>query len=202
MSLEKLVKGLGITLGVGFGILGFNRSLEARTLRVPSVEYLTIQSGVDAATDDDTVLVASGIYNEQLGIIDKSITLKSESGYDLTTIDGGSTGWTINIPPSLSNLMDVIEGFTIKGENGIAASPYQSTIRIENNKFKTISRAIGVGRGIVVILRNFIDNSGGPAIGVTNGTANIFYNVIIDNTNLSPQKVSDMVIKHFKIQSQ
>ena len=51
----------------------------------------TIQKGIDAASDSDTVLVADGIYYENVYISSKAITLMSQSGVTNTIIDGGQS---------------------------------------------------------------------------------------------------------------
>ena len=67
----------------------------AATIRVPS-EQPTIQAGIDAVADGDTVLVAPGIYagseNRDLDYAGKAITVMSENGPDVTVIDCGSGG--------------------------------------------------------------------------------------------------------------
>jgi len=56
----------------------------------------TIQAGIDAASDGDTVLVADGTYtgdgNKNLDLNGKAITVKSENGPDNCTIDCDESG--------------------------------------------------------------------------------------------------------------
>jgi predicted outer membrane repeat protein len=88
----------------------------AATHRVPS-EYPTIQAGIDACSDGDTVLVAAGTYtgpgNIELDIDGRTCTLLSESGYPTTAIDCLGSGEAFSMYADGSSNV-VIAGFTIK----------------------------------------------------------------------------------------
>ena len=62
-------------------------TLHAATINVP-VDQPTIQAGIDASVNGDTVLVAPGTYYERVNLSGKAIVLTSEAGPDSTTIDG------------------------------------------------------------------------------------------------------------------
>ena len=93
----------------------------ALTIRVPS-EQPTIQAGIDASVDGDTVLVADGTYigtgNKNINFGGKAITVLSENGPENTIIDCETNGrgfFFSNGEDSFSRL----EGFTIRNGNGV-----------------------------------------------------------------------------------
>jgi len=92
---------------------------QAVTIRVPS-EQSTIQAGIAAAANGDTVLVASGNYLESISLLGKDILLVSEHGPGLTVIyaDGAETAVFCGMGESAACIID---GFTIMGaaESGI-----------------------------------------------------------------------------------
>jgi len=84
-------------------------------------DYTTIQEGIDASTNGDTVLVYPGTYYENVNFNGKHITLASlelttndESYIDSTIIDGNQTGSCIRLD---NEETAVIRGFSIT--NGI-----------------------------------------------------------------------------------
>jgi len=93
----------------------------ADTIHVPG-GYPTIQGGIDAAVNGDTVLVAPGTYVENIDFLGKAITVKSSGGADVTVVDGGNPvgpdlGSVITFTSSES-LDSILEGFTISNGTG------------------------------------------------------------------------------------
>lgn len=91
------------------------------TIRVPE-DYESIQEGIDAATDGDTVLVASGTYagpgNRDIDFFGRAVTVRSAQGAVSTTIDceGAGRGFYFHKEEEADSRL---EGFTIA--NGEAA---------------------------------------------------------------------------------
>jgi hypothetical protein len=108
-------------------------------IHVPS-DYSTIQAGIDAAVNGDTVLVADGIYkgegNKNLDFNGKAITVMSESGPENTIIDceGNGRGFIFQ---SGEGQDSVVSGFMIT--NGKAMEG--GGIRIHDSS-PTISKCI------------------------------------------------------------
>ena len=89
----------------------------ADTINVPG-DYPTIQCAINASSNGDLVVVASGSYNEKIDYMGKSITIQSEAGPELTSIDGkGLNGTLVRFDNGESEDSKLI-GFTIK--NGTA----------------------------------------------------------------------------------
>ncbi len=129
-------------------ILIWNILLCADTIHVPD-DYLTIQSAIDAAVNGDIVLIATGLYYENLEINSKTITLASEyldsnDEQDIfqTIIDGG--GQTTLIITSSAKDTTVI-GLTFRNaEDGISVL---TKTYIFNNRFTGCSDGIDYEQG-------------------------------------------------------
>ena len=82
----------------------------------------TIQQGINAATDGDTVLVAQGTYVENIGFKGKNIVLTSTDPLDpqiveKTIVDGNDSGSVVTFTGA-ENYPCTLSGFTIR--NGTA----------------------------------------------------------------------------------
>jgi len=108
-------------------------TVNAATIHVP-VDQPTIQAGIDAAANGDTVLVADGIYlgvgNRDVIFEDKLVVLKSENGPEATVIDCENSGRAFYISAGHDSTL-VIEGFTVRngsvGSGGGAILSYGSS---------------------------------------------------------------------------
>jgi parallel beta-helix repeat protein/predicted outer membrane repeat protein len=105
----------------------FTISVSAKTILVP-VEESTIQKGIDAACDGDTVLVSEGTYagegNRDIDFLGKAIVVRSDCGPEKTIIDcegSHSTNHRGFIFQNGEGYNAVLQGFTIKNgyESGI-----------------------------------------------------------------------------------
>jgi len=170
-------------------------------LRVPA-EFSTIQAGIDAANDRDTVLVANGTYigegNKDLDYQGKSIYVMSENGAGKTIIDCGNEGrgfYFHNDEDSLAT----IKGFTIRNGyvtgdwpedsgGGILCDAASPTIL---NCIITENTAEGTGGGIYCLYSSEVSiigctvskNVGNVCIGGIDNAGSIIDCKILDNSS-------------------
>ncbi len=140
-------------------------------IRVPA-DLPTIQAAVSAAVNGHTVLVAPGTYVDNINFSGKTITVVSESGPEVTIIDGNQTDSVVKFT-SGEGPLSVLSGFTLR--NGRA----------------NVDTSTGEGGGILVdhssptIVGNIIANNeacfGGGGIAVVFGSPFIQGNTIRNN---------------------
>ncbi len=93
----------------------------AEVRRVPS-DYPTLQAGIDAAVDGDTVLVAPGVYFQTIDFRRKNITVTSTDPDDprivsYTVLKGDANGSVVTFAGGQTS-QAVLAGFTITGGGG------------------------------------------------------------------------------------
>lgn len=136
----------------------------ATIINVPG-QYPTIQQGLNAAQNGDTVLVAAGTYPENIVWPNTDgIHLMSASGAAATVVDGNAASRVINFPNSSFSQSTVITGFTIQNgsaERGaglyVYGSPYIIGNVIEHNVAQGTSTWV-YGGGM------YLDGNGAPRI--------------------------------------
>jgi hypothetical protein len=129
----------------------------------------TIQAGLNACSTGDTVLVAAGIYYENLiWPTLAGIKLLSESGPNSTIIDGDSTGRIITMPGSfIVDSSTVVEGFTLRNgvsNSGGAISCFHASPKIVDNRIMNNCTSGGGGaicsyNANLIIVNNIISGN-------------------------------------------
>jgi len=142
----------------------------AQTIQVgPGQPYTTVQSGINAAVNGDTVLVAPGTYNENIDFLGKAITVISAGGASKTTIHGDGTTAVVVFHTNETR-SSAISGFTITGGG-------------------MLNTSVGYGGGVEAseaaptILNNIITGNQCHAVWVEFGAALIQGNTLSDNTD-------------------
>ncbi len=156
----------------------------ATVINVPA-DYPTIQQGIDASTDGDTVLVQPGTYYENINFNGHNIVLASlflttgDTSYiSITIIDGNSSGTVLTFENSEDSTAIAV-GFTVR--NGFGYNLLDGAgggITCKNNSFPTITHNMITGN--VAIGSQWADGTGG-GICCNSSNAIIKNNIISGN---------------------
>ncbi|MFH1688760.1 MAG: right-handed parallel beta-helix repeat-containing protein [Candidatus Eisenbacteria bacterium] len=174
-------------------------------------DYLTIQEGVTAAAEGETVLVMQGTYtgagNRNLDFGTKNIVLRSDAGAELTTIDLENVlgNRAFQFISSGQDTSCVIDGFTVTncltdethGGSGAAVYMTFASPKFINMIFSNCDSTDRPGGGIYMlsvsspVLRHVrfenchaAGNWGGGAIRCESAYAPSFYDVIFENNSV------------------
>lgn len=124
------------------------------TINVPS-DQPTIQAGINAAQNGDTVLVAPGTYNENIDFKGKGITVTSAatnySGAVATVITASAYGSVVSLVTNEPSTA-VLNGFTIQGASGPNANAPIAGIAIIGSSPTITNNVVqlNIGCGIAV----------------------------------------------------
>jgi hypothetical protein len=195
--LKNILKSQVLLIGL---IIGLYVPCRSAVIHIPE-DYSTIQAGIDASADRDTILVDPNIYVENLTIAFHSVTLASlylttgDTSYISTTIlDGDSLESVIRIGTThFFDSMTVITGFTITNGNphyGGGGIDLYGSPSISHNIIKDNVATRGGGifvAGNPVIEYNLITNNhvtvAGGGIVSYGGACVIHDNIIMENTS-------------------
>jgi parallel beta-helix repeat protein/predicted outer membrane repeat protein len=93
------------------GILFISTVAFSATIYVPD-HYPTIQAAINASVSGDTVIVRPGTYVENIDFVGKAITVRSNLGSSVTSIDGNQAGSVVTFQNGEA-LDSILKGFTM-----------------------------------------------------------------------------------------
>lgn len=126
-------------------------------IRVPA-DYPTIQSAIDAAKSNDSILVSPGRYLENINFNGKSIKVRSTEGISNTVIDGDGKGSTVTFNNGESETT-ILDGFTIiNGSKSGVLCDSNSSPTLRNLRITSNHSTYGGGIGCLNNSSPFINN--------------------------------------------
>jgi hypothetical protein len=161
----------GLVVCVTIAVLLFTVSAVAGNIIHVPANQPTIQAGINAASNGDTVLVAPGMYNEDINFFGKAITVASSGGSAVTTISGTSNGPVVQFI-SGEGSGSVLRGFTVQnGKANTSPSFYGGGVLIQSASPTVVRNVITANQAA----------AGGNGIAVLGGSPQILNNRITHN---------------------
>ena len=193
-EMKMLTKASLICFALSLFFSAVNLKAEAATRRVPA-DYPTVQQAMAAAVDGDTVLIAPGTYFETINFLGKAITVTSESGPQVTIIDGQQAGSVVRFvsgegPASVLSNLTIRNGYVSDpGHSGggifiLLSSPTIKGNIISDNAVEFDGGGMRISGGAPVILGNTVTNNRachGAGIFLQYGSALIQNNTVTNN---------------------
>ncbi len=202
-----------IALGFAAGFFFFAFSAFATVIRVPQ-DQPTIQAGINAAVNGDTVLVGSGTFIENINFGNKGVLLRSEKGSDSTIIKtmtagiplarfpfplevAGIHGFTLVDTIVADGRIVLIEGGSVTLLKNVLRGKGWGVTLVDNSNSKSVSidscEIDGLGSGGIgiiayngsVVVRNSIIKRFGTGIDLAGPSNWVFTNNdVVNNTGL------------------
>jgi len=175
MRADLFARLMDITL---FLILFFKTALSATTINIPA-DYTTIQAGIDASTNGDTVLVQPGTYIENINFNGKNIVVGSltlttgDTSYiSQTAIDGNQNGSVVTFENG-EDTTATINGFTLTNGSGTERWSFEGNTNHAGG-------ILAVNSSPKIINNTIIDNNSGIGGGIAIDNSSYF--IITNNT--------------------
>ena len=164
MSIRMIRTALILSLLLSFSL----PALAGKIIHVPK-DQPTIQAGIDAASNGDTVLVSPGKYYENINFSGKVLKVTSSGGPGVTIIDGNQAGAVVSFMNAGTG-QATISGFTIQNGSFGGVSIFNSSPLVLGNVITgncSDQGGVQVQEGAPIIKGNLI-NDNGLAQGCTN----------------------------------
>lgn len=182
--------------GILFLVMLFHIApLHCKTIRVPT-DVGTIQEGIDRAEDGDIVLVAPGVYRENVNFRGKNITVAShfmltgDPGFIKSTIiDGGHP-----VDPDIASCVlfitgegpdAVLQGFTLTNGSGSLRTEPNGTSWREGGGIMIIGSSPTIRNNLIkenrVLDKTGVVSTGGGGISCAESSPRILNNIIMSN---------------------
>jgi predicted outer membrane repeat protein len=183
--------------GANMGAFGIGCGIINQVFNVPA-DYGTVQAGIDATIDGDTVLVAAGTYVENINFNGKNIVVTSSQGTDSTYIDGNQDGSVVTFENG-ENSTAILSGFTITNGNGsgiegyegrgggvfcINSSPTLKDLTVNGNQAETSGAGLWFGYSNSQLVDLIISNNVAAGDLGAGGGISINYNSDLTLTNM------------------
>jgi hypothetical protein len=104
-------------ISVFLSILFFLPAIGSASIFYVPDDYNTIQGAIDISVSGDTIIVRPGTYIENIIFSGETITLRSEYGPDVTTIDGNQAGSVVEFD-NCEPFVPELEGFSLTNGTG------------------------------------------------------------------------------------
>ena len=186
-------------VSISIFLLAIAGPAQAATITVGSgagYDFDTIQAGIDAAVDGDTVLVAPGEYiiTEPITFRDKAITVMSEAGSDETTIRMGTPAdinrGSVVVFENNETDASVLDGFTITGGTGCRLWRAEAHGGPEFN-WDGGGLLFNASSGTVqncAIVQNRVEDAGGGVVVISGSSAILTNCIISENSAPNPDE--------------